>query len=153
MSSTAPYSRIAITLPADDLAAADRLAKQQDLSHSWIVAEALRRYAASFEQGLAQENLDGSRRAQLRRDLTLIPEGRVHAAEDTLLSTEQVTTPRIFATFDHFVASRRADGVFSRESCEQSPRAAVTAADRRASMVSGGWRDGDAALGKHASHA
>ncbi len=111
MSPTAPYARIAITLPADNLAAADRLAKQQDRSRSWIVVEAVRRYAASFEQGLAQENLDGSRRAQLRRDLTLTHERRLHAAEDTPLSAEQVTTPRIFATFDDFVASRRADGV------------------------------------------
>ena len=40
-----PYARISITLPAEDLAAADRLAAQQDRSRSWIVAEAIRRYA------------------------------------------------------------------------------------------------------------
>ena len=39
-----PFARSAITLPAEEFAAADRLAAAQDRSRSWIVAEAVRRY-------------------------------------------------------------------------------------------------------------
>jgi hypothetical protein len=75
-----PYARIAITLPAADLAAADRLAREQDRARSWVIAEAIRRYAGESrgETGLGQ-----SRRAQLLADLQLTPEARVRAAEDT----------------------------------------------------------------------
>jgi hypothetical protein len=41
-----PYARIAITLPQADLAAADQLARDQDRRRSWIIAEAIRQYAA-----------------------------------------------------------------------------------------------------------
>jgi len=44
------YARIAITLPEQDLAAADRMALAKDRSRSWIVAEAIRRYAAGEGQ-------------------------------------------------------------------------------------------------------
>ena len=81
------YRRIAITLPAPELAAADRLAKSQDRSRSWIVAEAIRNYAASVaaqtaERGsehdtvrppLAGQRLGASRLNQLKRDLKLTP--------------------------------------------------------------------------------
>jgi metal-responsive CopG/Arc/MetJ family transcriptional regulator len=50
MTSRQPYARIAITLPPEDLAAADRLAAQQDRSRSWIVAEAVRQYVAAQER-------------------------------------------------------------------------------------------------------
>jgi hypothetical protein len=40
------YSRISITLPPEVLAAADRLAKRLDRPRSWVVAEAIRRFAA-----------------------------------------------------------------------------------------------------------
>lgn len=83
MSSRTPYARIAITLPEADLAAADRLAKQQDRSRSWIVAEAVRQYAAAVEQEQTQDDLGVSRRAHLHRDLALTAEERVHEAEET----------------------------------------------------------------------
>ena len=83
MTSRTPYARIAITLPEADLAAADRLAKQQDRSRSWIVAEAVRQYAASIERGESTKNLGSSRLTQLQRDLTLTPEQRVQEAELT----------------------------------------------------------------------
>jgi len=114
MSSSTRYARIAITLPVADLAAADRLAQQQDRSRSWIVAEAVRRYAASVDQSLAHEDLGSSRRAQLQRDLALTAEARVRAAEDTLLLEVQVTEPHTFATFDEFLAWRREGGVSAR---------------------------------------
>lgn len=48
------YARIAITLPPEDLATADRLAAEQDRSRSWIVAEAIRQYAVnSSAKGVA----------------------------------------------------------------------------------------------------
>jgi len=47
------YARIAITLPPDDLAAADRLAAAHDRSRSWIVAEALRQYVVWSEASAA----------------------------------------------------------------------------------------------------
>jgi predicted transcriptional regulator len=69
------YARIAITLPPETLAAADRLAHAADRSRSWVIAEAVRRYAAA--------GLGPSRTAQLSRDLRLTPEARVRAAEET----------------------------------------------------------------------
>lgn len=104
------YSRIAITLPTQDLAAADRLALAQDRSRSWVVAEAIRRYAAATEtRGNASsaatrsastaparsEGVDGdSRLTQLTRDLTLTPEQRVREAEETLRLTALREPPR-----------------------------------------------------------
>lgn len=79
-----PYARIAITLPPEDLAAADRLAKAQDRSRSWIIAEAIRKYTTPPEIGsLRSEGLGPYRLDQLIRDLALTPERRVRVAEDT----------------------------------------------------------------------
>jgi predicted transcriptional regulator len=111
MSTTKHYARIAITLPTKDLASADRLARTQDRSRSWIVAEAIRRYAAESEgrpvqatdtAGSAaaattpaiQSGLGASRLAQLTRDLQLTPEARVLAAEETLRQTGMPRRPR-----------------------------------------------------------
>src|ERR1043166_3683156 len=81
-----PYSRIAITLPATELAAADRLAKAQDRSRSWIIAEAIRRYAASAEpEPPRATGLGPYRLEQLKADFSLTPEQRVRAAQRTLL--------------------------------------------------------------------
>ena len=85
-------SRVAISIPKADLAAADRLAKQQDRSRSWVIAEAIRRYAGSQRddrsRGAAdaaglESGLGAARRAQLIADLRLSPEQRVRAAEET----------------------------------------------------------------------
>lgn len=121
MPATKYYARIAITLPQRDLAAADKLARTQDRSRSWIVAEAIRRYAAATDApsvrardagrtrghvgitdddaaiGIAsrsQPGLGASRHAQLTRDLTLTPEARVLAAEETLRQTGARQRPR-----------------------------------------------------------
>lgn len=78
------FARIAITLPPDDLAAADRLAKAQDRSRSWIIAEAIRKYAAAPETGPDRsKGLGPFRLDQLISDLALSPEQRIRAAEDT----------------------------------------------------------------------
>lgn len=110
MKKDAPYARIAITLPEADLAAADRLAKELDRSRSWVVAEAVRRYAASVEQLRAQEDIGPARRAQLQRDLALTPEERVRAAEETLALSAHVSEPRRFANFNAFLEWQRAGG-------------------------------------------
>src|SRR5436305_7584607 len=83
------YARIAITLPKEDLAAADRLARQQDRPRSWVIAEAVRRYAATVspaatrraasDDGHLDHGIGASRRAQLIADLRLTPEARVRA--------------------------------------------------------------------------
>jgi hypothetical protein len=90
-----PFARIAITLPHEVLAAADRLARQLDRSRSWVIAEAVRRYAAAPEAAsgdrvreprivpyAAAPGLGELRLAQLRADLRLTPEERVKAAEE-----------------------------------------------------------------------
>ncbi len=99
------FARIAITLPEEDLAAADRLALTHDRSRSWIVAEAIRRYAAASSDAPPHRVAEGtrdvaspvpaiepgigpSRVAQLKRDLLLTPEARVREAELTLQTTE-----------------------------------------------------------------
>ena len=110
MSSNGPYARIAITLPAADLAAADRMAKQQDRSRSWIVAEAVRRYAAAVDEERASQDLGDARRAQLHRDLTLTADQRVRQAEATSRSTDAAGEPQRFASFDEFMARQRAGG-------------------------------------------
>ncbi len=105
--SKTPFARIAITLPETELASADRLAKQQDRSRSWIIAEAIRLYAAAELQN-APDGLGVSRREQLRRDLTLTADARVREAEETQRLSERVSDPQHFATFDHFASLRRA---------------------------------------------
>jgi predicted transcriptional regulator len=121
-----PCARIAITLPEEDLAAADRMARAQDRSRSWIVAEAIRRLAASTvaveatarDGGVSRASaavapatahrtgLGASRIAQLRRDLSLTPEQRVRAAEETLRLTELLRPRRVeqIVAFDSYEA-------------------------------------------------
>jgi hypothetical protein len=106
-----PFARIAITLPVDDLEAADRLALEQDRSRSWIVAEAVRRYVREQSEA-ARAGLGDSRREQLRRDLTLSPVERVRAGEEGLrvvetLSKSPARDPLIFDSFDAFLSWSR----------------------------------------------
>ncbi len=100
-----PYARIAITLPEKQLAQADRLARRLDRSRSWVVAEAIRCYAAAEEADGSERalstktyartpiamapGLGESRQAQLVRDLSLTPEERVRVAEETLRLSER----------------------------------------------------------------
>ncbi len=131
MSKGPPYARVAITLPPEDLAAADRLAQARDRSRSWIVAEALRQYVAAADAQSSPGSGDGpmeadvvlavptgpvssrvpyepglgvSRTRQLVRDLALTPEERVLAAEETLALHALVREERPVASrfFDHY---------------------------------------------------
>lgn len=105
------YARIAITLPPDDLAAADRLAAAQDRSRSWIVAEALRQYVARSEPSAA---LGASRHRQVLRDLQQTAEARIRDAEEREIQAvdrdhgHSLETPVRFATYDEFAEWRRA---------------------------------------------
>jgi predicted transcriptional regulator len=81
------YAKIAITIPEDDLAAADALARERDRSRSWVISEAVRRYIAdparALETAASSRGIGALRRAQLLADLRLTPEERVLAAERT----------------------------------------------------------------------
>jgi predicted transcriptional regulator len=103
-------AKIAITVPPDDLAAADALAEKLGRSRSWVLSEALRRFVA--HERLSHE-LDASRAAQLRRDLALTAEERVREAEHEWaevggIASRPFEQPRRFANYDDFVAWRRA---------------------------------------------
>jgi hypothetical protein len=93
------YSRIAITLPEGDLAAADRIARQQDRSRSWVIAEAIRAYVARPVDSAARPpvsaGLGPSRLAQLRADLALTPEQRVREAEATAFAVPRRERGRV----------------------------------------------------------
>lgn len=107
-------AKIAITIPPEDLEAADRLAAKLGRSRSWVLSEALRRFV--HHERLSHE-LDASRSIQLRRDLALTAAQRVREGDDpgdvvawptaseTLTRSDE---PRRFATYDEFDAWRRA---------------------------------------------
>lgn len=98
-----PYARIAITLPPEVLASADRLARELDRSRSWVVAESIREYSArggpaqtrvrdaagrvsepvTIYDPEAPDALGQLRYHQLKADLLLTPLERVLAAEET----------------------------------------------------------------------
>lgn len=104
------YSRIAITLPERDLHAADRLAGELDRSRSWVIAEAVRRFAADHEASFGQPSatsrrvaepsaaynqaeivatgLGPYRTAQLQKDFEMTTDARVLAAQETLEVTK-----------------------------------------------------------------
>ena len=92
-----PFARIAITLPAEDLAAADRLSAENDRTRRWIVAEALRCYGRERATLTTGVHLGASRGEQQRRDLALSPLERVRAAEEGV---------RIHSAFCHSASHR-----------------------------------------------
>jgi len=83
-----PFARIAITLPKDILAAADRRAKALDRSRSRVIVDALRAYLATPAVGreptqpaYGSDAHGVARLEQLERDLAKSPTERLHAAE------------------------------------------------------------------------
>lgn len=114
------FSRISITLPPDTLRAADELAARHDRSRSWIVAEAIRQYAAA-QRGAPPSDDDAtrvgrSRLEQLRRDVALSPEARVLESEGIVTVDGEPgepgapVPPRSFPSYDDFIAWRRERG-------------------------------------------
>lgn len=110
MPTSAPYARIAITLPPETLRAADELAARNDRSRSWIIAEAIRQYATRLgvTPYTVEETVDAigaSRLEQLRRDAALSPTARVHESESISAVGEapaRPTAPRTFSSYDAF---------------------------------------------------
>lgn len=115
------FARISITLPPETLRAADELAARHDRSRSWIVAEAIRQYAAA-QRGApsadddASTRLGRSRQEQLRRDVALSPEARVLESEGIVTvdgepgAPGEPVPPRSFPSYDDFIAWRRERG-------------------------------------------
>ena len=105
--SKSAYARVAITLPMKDLAAADRAARDQDRSRSWIIAEAVRVYTAASggPQPVAPTpGLGPYRLAQLEADLRLTPSERVRAAEKTARAVPRGAHGRVLrvVAFDRY---------------------------------------------------
>ena len=90
------FRRVTVTVPADVLKAADAVAKSLDRSRSWVVAEAVRRYAelppgdrppAAVREPPAppyalRRAFREAELARLKSDLALTPERRVQVAEE-----------------------------------------------------------------------
>lgn len=111
MPESKPYARIAITLPPETLQAADELAARIDRSRSWVVAEAIRQYAASQASSIVAGDpataIGVSRFEQLRRDAALSPEARVHESEAISAIGDQPSppaAPRTFSSYEAFQA-------------------------------------------------
>ena len=114
------YAKIAITIPEDDLAAADALARERDRSRSWVISEAVRRYAAdparAFETTAPSPGIGALRRAQLIADLRLSPEQRVLAAERTARAGKVRKRPRGqrvigFDRYEDYLAYKRLEEI------------------------------------------
>lgn len=86
-----PFARIAITLPEDVLAAADRRAKQLDRSRSRVIVEALRAYLANpgvvreaTQPSYGSDDFGVARRKQLASDLASSPAERLRHSEEAV---------------------------------------------------------------------
>lgn len=84
-----PFSRIAITLPADVLASLDRRARQLDRSRSRVIVDAIRALLAARgpvrepppAPAYGSDVIGSARREQLERDLARTPAERLRRAE------------------------------------------------------------------------
>lgn len=100
MSPDRPLLRISMTIPADVLRRADRIAKREGRSRSWVLTDAVRRLAEPMPANLPR--LDDSRRGLLKSDLALSPTERVLAAERTAREVPVRRFASLFVTFDRF---------------------------------------------------
>lgn len=116
MSPKPRYSRIAITIPAADLAAADAIARNRDRSRSWVIAEAVRRYASEPAPPPPRPGIGPLRHAQLAADLRLTPEERVRASEETARASVRrsaVHAQRVigFDRYEDYLAWKRIEDI------------------------------------------
>jgi len=100
MPSKDSLARISMTIPADVLRRADRIAKREGRSRSWVLTDAVRRLPEPAP--LTLPRLDESRRLQLAADLELTPTQRVLAAERTAREVPVRRFGALFVTFDRF---------------------------------------------------
>ena len=92
------YARISLTIPPDVLRRADRIAKAEGRSRSWVLTDAVRRLEEPTPARLPR--LDESRREMLKADLALSPTERVLAAERTAREVPVRRFGALFVTFD-----------------------------------------------------
>ncbi len=89
-----------MTIPPDVLRRADRIAKREGRSRSWVLAEAVRHLE---EPAPAKPpRLDDSRRVQLEADLAMTPTERVAAAERTAREVPTRRYGSLFVSFERF---------------------------------------------------
>lgn len=100
MSTDSSLARISMTIPPDVLKRADRIAKREGRSRSWVLAEAVRRLEEPAPAKLAR--LDESRRVQLEADLKLTPTERVLAAERTAREVPVRRFGALFVSFERY---------------------------------------------------
>lgn len=98
MPSDRPFARISLTIPPDLLRRADRIAKAEGRSRSWVLSDAMRRMAEPEPARLPR--LDESRRGMLKADLALSPTERVLMAERTSREVPVRRFGALFVTFD-----------------------------------------------------
>ena len=93
MPKPSPIARISMTIPADLLKAADRLARELDRSRSWVLGEGVRRMTRDTTIAAAPgpvvdpfaehaEELEAARLRRLETDLAMTPEERLRRAEE-----------------------------------------------------------------------
>lgn len=110
MSSGNPLARISMTIPPDVLKRADRIAKREGRSRSWVLAEAVRQLeepalakpVSGKPASAKRPRLDESRRAQLKADLRLTPSERVLAAERTAREVPLRRYGALFVSFERY---------------------------------------------------
>lgn len=113
-------TRVTVTLPKELVKTADRRAREQERSRSWVIAEALRGYlgAGARPAPAVREppvhpyhpgSLDEFRLGQLQRDLALTPERRVLEGEASVRLAERFRPGprsryvRFFATYPEYL--------------------------------------------------
>ena len=110
-----PLARISMTIPPDVLRRADRIAKREGRSRSWVLADAVRQLPEPTPTTLPR--LDDSRRALLKADLALSPTERVLAAERTAREVSARRFSALFVSFDNvedYLEWKRTEAVGSR---------------------------------------
>lgn len=128
MSAKPTISRISITIPADLLAEADRLAAELDRSRSWVMGEAVRRWIARPPTPAVREpavspypplrpGLGEQRLSQLHSDMRLTVEQRVMAAEEANKLDRAIRPPiastsvRFFDRYEDYLAWKKFEGI------------------------------------------
>jgi predicted transcriptional regulator len=134
MPKKSPIARISITIPADTLEMADELAARLDRPRSWVIGEAVRRWAprpsaveppATVREPAAapyvahRPGLGESRLAQLRADMAMSVDARVLAAEE-VTQVDRLTRPSAprhqltcFDRFEDYLAWKKYEGIRS----------------------------------------
>jgi predicted transcriptional regulator len=132
MPKKSPLARISITIPADLLKEADRLAAALDRSRSWVLGEGVRRWGSQSESVVPpsvirestaapydarRAGLGDQRLAQLQSDLALTPEQRVLAAEESIRVDRLLRPPcrgqrlTFFDRFEDYLEWKKHEGI------------------------------------------